>query len=158
MIRYDLKCADGHEFESWFASSAAYDKLAAAGMVSCALCGSDKVEKALMAPRVPSKGNTKTDPAPGAPSAAPSPADNAAPVLSAPAGAEVEKKLAAIRAEIEKNSDYVGDKFADEARKMHLGDTEARSIHGEATLSDAKSLLEDGIPVAPLPFGPKRNS
>lgn len=151
MIRYDLKCAEGHEFESWFASSAAYDKLAAAGMVTCSLCGSDKVEKALMAPRVPAKGNART-------SSAPSDSEPEAPVLSAPAGAEVEKTLAAMRAEVEKNSDYVGNKFATEARKMHVGDTEARAIYGEATLSDAKSLIEDGVPVAPLPFGPKRNS
>lgn len=147
MIRYDLKCADGHVFESWFASSSAYDKLAAAGMVSCSLCGSEKVEKTLMAPRLPTKGNAKT----GTP-------ESKEPVLSAPVGAEIEKKLAELRAEIEKNSDYVGNKFADEARKMHLGDTETRAIHGEATLSDAKSLAEDGIPVAALPFGPKRNS
>lgn len=147
MIRYDLKCADGHVFESWFASSAAYDKLAAAGMVECSLCGSDKVEKTLMAPRVPSKGNTKAEAT-----------NTSEPALSAPVAAEIEKKLAELRAEVEKNSDYVGNKFADEARKMHVGDTETRAIHGEATLSDAKSLAEDGIPVAALPFGPKRNS
>jgi hypothetical protein len=151
MIRYDLKCADGHVFESWFASSAAYDKLAAVGMIACSLCGTDKVEKALMSPRVPTKGNAKGNVGVGVP-------DTKTPVLSAPAGAEIEKKLSALRAEVEKNSDYVGDKFASEARKMHLGDTETRAIHGEATLSDAKSLLEDGVPVAPLPFGPKRNS
>lgn len=154
MIRYDLKCAEGHEFESWFASSSAYDKLAAVGMVTCSLCGSDKVEKALMAPRVPKKGNAKADIAP----APEETQEDKAPVLSAPAGAEVEQKLAALRAEIEKNSDYVGGNFASEARKMHVGDTDARAIHGEATLSEAKSLLEDGVPVAPLPFGPKRNS
>ena len=147
MIRYDLKCAEGHVFESWFASSAAYDKLSAAGMVACSLCGSDKVEKALMTPRVPKKGAEKV-----------ADTEEKAPVISAPAGADVAAKLAALRAEIEKNSDYVGDKFAAEARKMHLGDTETRAIHGEATLSDAKSLLEDGVPVAPLPFTPKRNS
>jgi len=151
MIRYDLKCADGHEFESWFASSAAYDKLAAVGMVTCSLCGSEKVEKALMAPRVPTKGNAKSG-------AVADGSENKAPVLSAPAGAEVEKTLAAMRAEVEKNSDYVGNKFAAEARKMRVGDTETRAIYGEATLSDAKSLIEDGVPVAPLPFGPKRNS
>ena len=148
MIRYDLKCADGHEFEAWFASSAADDKLAAVGMVTCSLCGSDKVEKALMAPRVPKKGNSKTE----------HPAPTPEPSLTAPVGAEVEKKLAALREEVEKNSDYVGDKFAAEARKMHTGDSEARAIHGEATLADAKSLIDDGVPVAPLPFAPKRNS
>ncbi|MGB0411118.1 MAG: DUF1178 family protein [Pikeienuella sp.] len=152
MIRYDLKCADGHDFEAWFASSSAYDKLAAAGMVTCSLCGSDKVEKALMAPRVPKKGNSKTE------QPAPAPQPEPEPVLTAPVGAEVEKRLAALRAEVEKNSDYVGDKFAAEARKMHVGDSEARAIHGEATLADAKSLIEDGVPVAPLPFAPKRNS
>lgn len=108
----------------------------------CSHCGSQKVEKALMAPRVPVKGNQK----------------QAEPMLSAGPGAEVEKKLAELRKEIEKSSDYVGDRFAAEARAMHVGDKEHRPIYGEATKDDAKSLVEDGVPVAPLPFMPRRNS
>lgn len=142
MIRYDLKCADGHAFEAWFPSSADYDDQAARGLVMCSHCGSQKVEKALMAPRVPARGNK----------------GQAEPMLSAGPNAEIEKKLAELRAEIEKSSDYVGDRFAAEARAMHVGDKEHRPIYGEATKDDAKSLVEDGVPVAPLPFMPRRNS
>ena len=142
MIRYDLKCDDGHAFEAWFPSSADYDDQAKRGLVMCSHCGSQKVEKALMAPRVPAKGNQST----------------AEPMLSAGPNAEIEKKLAELRAEVEKSSDYVGDRFAAEARAMHVGDKEHRPIYGEATKDDAKSLVEDGVPVAPLPFMPRRNS
>ncbi len=146
MIRYDLKCEDGHAFEAWFPSSADYDDQAERGLVMCSHCGSQKVEKALMAPRVPAKGNRKGDEA------------GAEPMLSAGPNAEIEKKLAELRAEVEKSSDYVGDRFAAEARAMHVGDKEHRPIYGEATKDDAKSLVEDGVPVAPLPFMPRRNS
>lgn len=146
MIRYDLKCADGHAFEAWFPSSADYDDQADRGLVMCSHCGSQKVEKALMAPRVPAKGNQKGE------------QPNAEPMLSAGPNAEIEKKLADLRAEVEKTSDYVGDQFAAEARAMHVGDKEHRPIYGEATKDDAKSLVEDGVPVAPLPFMPRRNS
>ena len=143
MIRYDLKCEHGHGFEARFPSSADYDDQAARGLVSCVACGSTKVEKALMAPRVPKKANT---------------AEAAQPMLSTGPSNELEKKLAALRAEIEKNSDYVGDRFAAEARAMHVGDKEHRAIHGQATKEEAKSLIEDGVPVAPLPFLPRRDS
>lgn len=142
MIRYDLKCSEDHAFEAWFPSSSAYDDQAARGLVACSVCGSTQVEKALMAPRVPAKGNKAAD----------------APMLSSGAGSEMEKKLADLRKEIEKSSDYVGDQFAAEARAMHLGDKEHRPIYGEATKDDAKSLVDDGVPVAPLPFLPRRNS
>ena len=144
MIRYDLKCSDGHAFEAWFPSSADYDDQSARGLVVCSHCGSSNVEKMLMAPRVPAKGNKK--------------GDEAGPMLSAGPNPEIEKKLSELRAEIEKNSDYVGDRFASEARAMHVGDKEHRPIYGEATKDDAKSLVEDGVPVAPLPFMPRRNS
>ncbi|MGB0505405.1 MAG: DUF1178 family protein [Pikeienuella sp.] len=141
MIRYDLKCDKDHEFEAWFPNSAAYDDQAARGFVTCSICGSSEVTKMLMAPRVPKKGNAKAD----------------QPMLSAPGGTELEQKLSAMRAEIEANSDYVGKNFAEEARKIHDGDGEKRSIHGEATGEEAKALIEDGVPVAPLPFMAKRN-
>lgn len=146
MIRYNLKCAEGHQFEAWFGSSSAFDDQAARGLVSCAVCGSIKVEKALMSPGVPAKTNRKTE----APAAT-------EPMISGPAPAEITEKLAALRREIEKNSNYVGKKFASEARAMHLGDSEPRAIHGEATREEAKSLIEDGVPIAPLPFLPKRD-
>lgn len=130
MIRYTLQCDNDHRFESWFQSASAYDGLAAAGRVECIECGSTEVEKSLMAPSV------KTDPV--------------AP-LSSPAGPR-EEALAAMRKQVEDNSEYVGMKFAKEARSMHLGETPERSIYGEARLDDARQLLEDGVPVMPLPF------
>lgn len=143
MIRYDLKCAEGHGFEAWFASSSAFDEQADRGLVSCAVCGSADVRKALMAPRVPAKAS----------SAEP----DAKPMLNAPVQAEVAKRLAELRREVEKSSDYVGKDFASEARRIHLGESEQRSIWGEATKEEAKSLVEDGVPVAPLPPMPKRD-
>lgn len=145
MIRYDLKCADGHVFEAWFASSSAFDEQAERGFVSCAVCGSSRVEKSLMAPRVPKKGNAKDGKA-------------EKPMMSAPVPPEIAEKLAALRKEVEANSNYVGKDFAAEARKIHLGESEARSIWGEASKEDAKALVEDGVPVAPLPFMPKRDA
>ena len=141
MIRYTLTCDQGHQFESWFQSSSAFDSLAAAGHLSCAICGSTKVERALMAPSVAPKGNSKPDSVD----------------LNTPKS-DVETAMAKIRKEVEDNSDYVGLKFADEARKMHDGDSPERAIYGEAKLDDAKKLIEDGIPVAPLPFIPKRKT
>lgn len=133
MIRYSLTCDKGHDFDSWFQSAAAFDSLAAAGHVACAHCGSAKVTKTLMAPAV-------------------RPTDKAA--LTAPQS-DLEQKLAALRQQVEENSDYVGLSFAAEARAMHEGRAPERSIYGEARIDEAKKLLEDGIPVAPLPFLPK---
>lgn len=144
MIRYTLTCADGHRFESWFQSGDAFDALAAKGLVSCALCGSDKVSKALMAPRV-----AVQDPASGdAPEK-----DKAPGPLSAPSH-PAEGMLRAMRAHLERHSTYVGGRFAAEARAMHLGETQERMIHGEAKPDEARALIEEGIPIAPLPFVP----
>ncbi|WP_136441139.1 DUF1178 family protein [Pacificoceanicola onchidii] len=145
MIRYTLKCAEGHQFDSWFQSAGAFDTLKAAGHVSCAICGGTDVEKALMAPRVNQSG-----------SAAEPEADTKGD-LSAPAS-PAEQALAELKQHVEKNSTYVGGKFAEEARAMHLGDAPERPIWGEANAKDAKSLIDDGIPVAPLPFTPSRKS
>jgi hypothetical protein len=147
MIRYTLKCADGHGFDSWFQSADAFDTLAAKGLVSCALCGSSDVAKALMAPRVAVH---------DAPGAAPvEPPQEAAPArpLSEP-GHPAEAMLRAMRAHLAQNSTYVGGRFAAEARAMHQGDTEERMIHGEAKPDEARALIEEGIPIAPLPFLP----
>lgn len=134
MIRYTLKCENGHAFESWFASASAFDTLLKGGHVSCALCGSTKVEKALMAPAVAS-------------------AEPAAPErpLSTPAS-PLEEKLAALRRQLEDNADYVGEDFASQARAMHLGEAPERSIWGEARPEEARALAEEGVPVVPLPL------
>lgn len=138
MIQYALKCKEGHAFESWFKSAAAFDTLAASGHLSCAVCGSDKVSKAIMAPRVVSKSEEKT-----------------APLLKDPSN-EMQTALEDFRRKVEESSDYVGDKFAAEARAMHLGETPERSIYGEARLDQAKELIDDGVPLMPLPFTPKK--
>ncbi|MEX0284328.1 MAG: DUF1178 family protein [Paracoccaceae bacterium] len=149
MIQFTLKCAEGHTFDSWFQSADAYDKLAASGMVMCAVCGGTKVEKAIMAPRVrPARSAMSTKGEPEGKPAGP---------LSAPAS-PAEQALAEMRKQVEENSDYVGMNFATEARAMHNGDSPERSIYGEAKLDDAKALIEDGIPVAPLPFRPQRKT
>ena len=137
VIRYTLKCDSDHTFESWFQSSSAFDTLEQAGHLSCAVCGSAKVGRALMAPAVPAKANTA--------------------YLKAPV-TDTETALARLRKEVEENSDYVGLSFAQEARKMHDGEAPERAIYGEAKLEDAKKLIEDGVPVAPLPFMPKRKT
>ena len=142
MIQYSLKCENDHGFDSWFASADAYDKLADNGMVSCAVCGSTKVSKAIMAPRVRT---TKGKEAPAAPTL---PTEKS----------EAEQAMAEMRAQVEQNSEYVGTNFATEARSMHLGDAPERAIYGEVKPEEAKSLIEDGIPVTPLPFMPTRKS
>lgn len=139
MIRYSLRCPEGHDFDGWFRSSGDFDRLEAAGQVLCAHCGGGGVEKVLMAPAVASD---RPDPAP----LRVEPADPKA------------RALAKLRAHVEANSDYVGLGFAAEARAMHEGRAPHRSIHGEAKVEDARRLLEDGVPVAPLPFLPKQRT
>lgn len=146
MIHYALKCKDDHRFDSWFQSAKAFDKLKAAGMVACSVCGSTKVDRDLMAPRVAQGG--KRDKAPESAPAAP---------LSAPAS-PAEQALAELKAHVEKNSDYVGRDFVREARAMHEGEQPQRSIHGEARADEARKLMEDGVSIAPLPFRPSRKT
>lgn len=137
MIRYQLKCSADHSFDSWFQSAEGFDKLRAAGLVSCTTCGSTEVSKALMAPSV--KGDNITAPL--------SKSDTPA-----------EKAIAAMRTKVEENSDYVGESFASEARAMHLGDAPERAIYGEAKPEEARALIEDGVPVLPLPFSPRKRA
>ena len=139
MIRYALKCAEGHDFDSWFANATAFDDIKARGLLSCAVCGGGRVEKALMAPRV-------------AVSEAVAAADLRAPLSPA------EEAMARLRAEIEAKSEYVGVNFVTEARAMHAGDRPERAIHGEAKPEEARKLLEEGVPVMPLPFLPTRKA
>ncbi|MFD2174493.1 DUF1178 family protein [Rhodobacter lacus] len=155
MIRYSLKCENGHSFESWFASAEAFEKLHGASMVACAVCGATKVEKALMTPALRSARKAAPVPtAPEAPAAMPSAQAPAHP-LSEPQDA-AEALFDAMRRKVEETSDYVGADFTAEARAMHAGLKPERSIHGEAKIEDAKALLEEGIPVTPLPIVPKR--
>jgi hypothetical protein len=160
MIRYNLVCARGHEFESWFAGSAAYDKQAKRGLVECPVCGTAKVEKALMTPRLARSGKS----APAAPPA-PEPAAAASPEAAAPETAtpvamispqeqELRTKLKELREHLVKNAENVGQQFPEEARKMHYGEKEHRSIYGTASPDDAKALHEEGIEFAPLPVLP----
>lgn len=147
MIQYALKCVEGHSFDSWFQSAAAYEKLAASGLVSCAVCGGTDVEKAVMTPRV----HPARKSAGGEEKAAPQKP------LSRPAS-PAERALAELKRKIEANADYVGRSFASEARAMHLGEAPERSIYGEARPDEARALIEDGVPVAPLPFTPARKT
>lgn len=142
MIRYSLGCDNGHGFESWFPSSGAYDSQRRRGLVSCPVCGSAEIDKQLMAPQV-----TRTD---RRPEGRKPPAKQEVALMS-PDEHDLRRKLAGLRADLVKNSDYVGDRFPDEARAMHDGEIEHRSIWGEATPEEARALAEDGIEVAPLP-------
>ena len=140
MIRYTLCCEAGHTFESWFNNSTAFDRQAARGLVTCPLCGSAKVEKAIMAPAL--SGGRE----------APAPEPEKTPVdIVSKEEVELRKKLKELRDHIVKSADYVGEKFPEEARRMHYGEIEHRSIYGEASPDAAKSLAEEGIEFHPLP-------
>jgi hypothetical protein len=156
MIRYALVCAKGHSFDSWFQNSAAYDKQRKRSLVECPICGDAKIEKAIMAPRVSGSKKRGSIPAPAPASDAASASEQpAAPVaMVSPQEHEFRQKLKELREHLTKNSDYVGQKFPDEARKMHYGDIEHRSIYGEATPQDAKEMHEEGIEFHPLPVLP----
>lgn len=159
MIHYKLRCESGHEFESWFQDSAGFEKLAKAGLVECAACGSTAVERALMAPAVVSSRKKAKPPAPPQPPAAEAPAPLNQPqgqaMAAGPMPAQMVAMLQRLRAEVEKSCDYVGKDFAEEARKIHTGEAEARGIYGEATDAEAEALAEDGIDVARLPWVPR---
>ena len=146
MIVYDLSCTDGHRFEGWFGSSADFEDQRARGLLACPHCGSGDVAKAPMAPAVPAKGNTRQDILPS---------ESSRPMANTPMPPEVQKALAALakaQAEALKKSTWVGEKFAEESRAMHYGERDEAPIHGQATLAEAKALIEEGVPVAPLPF------
>ena len=144
MIRYALSCVQGHSFESWFRDAAAFDEQATAGHLACPACGSESVEKPIMAPHVAQKASK---PAPAAP-------DEQPVSLVSPEDAELRAKVKALREHLTANADYVGTGFADEARRIHSGESERRSIYGEASPGDARSLLEEGVEILPLPSLP----
>lgn len=149
MIQFSLRCSNDHRFDSWFQSSAAYDKLERAGMVTCAVCGVTSVSKAVMAPRV----RPARDAAP-----LPVPASQPAPPPGAAPAPTIEQALAALRKHVESTADYVGGDFAREARAIHDGDAPDRAIYGEARPEEARRLIEEGVPIAPLPFVPRRKT
>ena len=171
MIRYALNCTDGHVFESWFQNSAAFDKQKKRGLVTCPICGSGKVEKAIMAPQL-MRTDVERPAVPMLPPPSPPPPSNpqaatsaTAPMLPVPAGKssvaimsrqerELRQKLKELRDHVTKNANYVGPRFPEEARKMHYGEIDHRSIYGEASPDDAKALHEEGIEFHPLPILP----
>jgi hypothetical protein len=152
MIRYHLRCESGHAFESWFQSSSAYEIQEKRKLVNCPVCGSAKVERAIMAPQIVSKkGREVAAPAPAASTEVTAPAST--PLLMAHER-ELRAKLKELRDHIVKNADNVGERFPNEARKMHYGDIEHRPIYGEASPDEARALIEEGVEVSPLPVLP----
>jgi hypothetical protein len=154
MILYSLQCTRGHAFESWFQSSSAYDAQVKRQLVSCPACGSVRVAKAIMAPQIVSKRRREgAVPAPASVAEVTAPAPASTPLLLAQER-ELRAKLRELREHIVKNADNVGERFPNEARKMHYGDIEHRPIYGEASPDEARALIEEGVEVSPLPVLP----
>ena len=157
MIRYNLRCERGHTFESWFQSSSAYEVQEKRKLVNCPACGSAKVERAIMAPQIVSKkGRESAAPGPAAPTDVASTevaAQGSTPLLMAQER-ELRAKIKELRDHIVKNADNVGERFPNEARKMHYGDIEHRPIYGEASPDEARALIDEGVEVSPLPVLP----
>ena len=157
MIRYSLRCERDHPFESWFQSSSAYDTQVRRKLVTCPVCGSAKVEKAIMAPQIVSK-KRRDSVAPAPEPVAAQPAEVTAPAstpLLMAQERELRAKLKELRDHIVKNADNVGERFPNEARKMHYGDIEHRPIYGEASPDEARALIDEGVEVSPLPVLPE---
>jgi hypothetical protein len=159
MIHYDLVCATGHVFDGWFRDSSSYDRQHKRGAVTCPTCGTSDVRKQLMAPGIVLRGGT---PAPAEPSATPSAPDAAQQRVFAgpldPRQQMLLRMMRELKKHVEENAEYVGDKFAEEARRIHYEESEQRGIYGEATADEAKSLLEEGIEVHPLPRLPEEGN
>ncbi len=139
MIKYSLECDKDHLFEAWFGSSEDFDKQRKRGLIQCPSCGSNKVSKSLMAPRVTGTKKDKRESVPMAQMPAPQ------------LPAEMVEQLRKIKKHVEENAENVGDKFPEEARKIHYGESEARGIYGEANREEVESLLDEGVAIAPLP-------
>ena len=154
MIHYNLRCERGHAFESWFQSSSAYESQEKRKLVNCPVCGSAKVERAIMAPQIVSKkSRDRAAPAPVPATSTEVTAPGSTPLMMAQER-ELRAKLKELRDHIVKNADNVGERFPNEARKMHYGDIEHRPIYGEASPDEARSLIEEGVEVSPLPVLP----
>lgn len=174
MIVFDLKCRNGHQFEAWFNSASNFERLRKGGHVSCAICGSSRVEKALVAPRISTskkkaaKADSKAATAEARAASSPETPTKAPGGLSGPGryatdpaaakAADLMKQLSDLRVQIEKNCDYVGKRFPEEARKMHYGESPKRSIYGEASDGEARQLAEEGIEFSRIPWTPRRDS
>lgn len=176
MIVFDLKCRNGHQFEAWFNSAANFERLRKAGHVACSVCGSTKVDKTLAAPRIStskkrSAAAMKADAPETAESAEAAPAAaksrESAPLTgpnryandpAAAKAADLMKQLSELRVQIEKNCDYVGKRFPEEARKIHYGEAPKRNIYGEASDGEAKALADEGIEFSRIPWAPRRDS
>ena len=150
MIRYALVCAKGHSFESWFQNSAAYDKQAKRALVTCPVCGTAKVEKEIMSPRLARARRRDAAPAP----ASDTPSETTPVAMVSPQERELRKKLKELRQHLTQNADYVGPQFPEEARKMHYGEIDHRSIYGEASPEEARKLHDEGVEFHPLPVLP----
>lgn len=142
MIRYDLTCDQEHTFEGWFSDSAAFDAQAERGELGCPVCDSTAITKALMAPRVGTKGNRK---------------DGQQAAMAAQGQVQVRKFLQSVRSHVEQNSEHVGEKFPEEARKIHYGEKDQRNIYGDATVEEVKDLRDEGIEVAAVPWPDRDN-
>jgi len=138
MILFELKCGQAHTFEAWFRNGETYDRQAAEGAIACPTCGDNRIVKAPMAPRI-SKNTAKAQEAQAL-------------------QAELLKQLRELRQQVETNADYVGEKFAEEARRIHYGEAESRAIYGEATREETAELEDEGIPVARIPWVPNPDS
>lgn len=175
MIVFDLKCRNGHQFEAWFNSASNFERLRKAGHVACSVCGSTKVDKALAAPRISTSkkrsaaASMKADAPETAEAAAPAAANarEAAPLTgpnryandpAAAKAADLMKQLSELRVQIEKNCDYVGKRFPEEARKIHYGEAPKRNIYGEASDGEAKALADEGIEFSRIPWAQRRDS
>lgn len=158
MIRYALACDEGHEFESWFQSSDAFDMQAGRGLMACPICGSTKVDKALMAPRVSRAADARQGPSRDAAgsgqTAPPDPVAKAPVAIMSPQERELRSKLKELRDQLTRSAEHVGPRFPEEARKMHYGETAHRSIYGEASADEARDLIDEGIEFHPLPVLP----
>lgn len=139
MISFNLRCAKDHVFEAWFKDGKTFDRQAKQGKVACPVCGDAKVEKAPMAPNISTRNSRRKAPS------------------EAAMAAEMRKALVDLRDEVEKNCDYVGDQFAEEARKIHYDETEKRNIYGEASETDAEALQEEGVAFSRVPWLPRTN-
>ena len=160
MILYRLRCSEGHEFESWFKDSKTYERQEKKSLIGCPVCGASKVERALMAPRLGKGGKDKPIEAPAAvpaPTPAPTPQQQQMAALARHMPKEMREALLKVREHVEKNCEHVGEKFADEARKIHYGESEKRGIYGQTSEQEAEALAEEGIEFGRLPWIPRGN-
>jgi hypothetical protein len=158
MILYRLRCSKGHEFESWFKDSKTYERQERKSLIGCAICGDSKVERAVMAPRLGKGGKAKTvEASAGVPVPAPAPQQQQMAALARNMPKELREALIKVREHVEKNCEHVGDKFAEEARKIHYGESDKRGIYGETSEDEAEALAEEGIEFGRLPWVPRGN-